>query len=105
MSFSEDLVRHAIRLLGNPPTTSGDGGRTVDMRRAVSAAYYALFHRLSEAAVEQIAPQVPTHTANRIHRWLDHSEIKKICSEFASSRLNQPLRGLIGESVRKTCRR
>ena len=65
------------------------------MRRAVSAAYYALFHHLSEAAVEQIAPYAPSKTANRIHRWLNHSEMKKICREFASSPLKPPLRDLL----------
>jgi hypothetical protein len=67
------------------------------MRRAVSASYYALFHHLSEAAVAQIAPYAPSQTANRIHRWFDHSEMKRICGEFTAARLSSPLRELLGD--------
>jgi hypothetical protein len=95
VSFSEELIQHSIRLLGNPTHSPSAGLSNVDMRRAVSAAYYALFHHLSEAAVEQIAPYAPSKTANRIHRWLNHSEMKKICQEFASSPLKPPLRDLL----------
>ncbi len=95
LKYSEDLIRHAIRLLGN--TAKSESG-TADLRRAVSAAYYGLFHHLSEAAVQQIAPQVSLETANRIHRWLDHQEIKRICIEFAKIHLNHPLRDLLGDS-------
>jgi uncharacterized protein (UPF0332 family) len=93
--FSEELIQHAIRLLGNPPGSTTKIASNVDMRRAVSASYYALFHHLSEAAVEQIAPYASTKAANRIHRWLDHGEMKKICREFASPQLNLPLRDLL----------
>jgi hypothetical protein len=99
MRFSEELIRHAIRLLGNPPGPLVGSPASVDMRRAVSAAYYALFHHLSEAAVEQIAPYASSQTANRIHRWLDHAEMKKICGEFAAVRLNPPLCDLLGDTA------
>src|SRR5437899_1512054 len=69
------------------------------MRRAVSAAYYALFHHLCEAAVRQIAPYASATAANPIHRWLNHGEMRKICSEFASSTLNPPLRNLLGNAA------
>lgn len=69
------------------------------MRRAVSASYYALFHHLSEAAVQQIAPRVSPEAANRIHRWLDHSEMKRVCGEFARPHLRAPLRNLLGDTA------
>jgi hypothetical protein len=69
------------------------------MRRAVSASYYALFHHLTESTVNQIAPVVRTKTAARIHRWFDHVEMKRICSEFASPTLNKPLKDLLDTGV------
>jgi len=75
VSFAWELIQHAIRLPGNRPAITVRSEENVDLRRAVSAAYYALFHHLSAAAVLQIAPQVSPRTANRIHRWLDHAEM------------------------------
>jgi uncharacterized protein (UPF0332 family) len=98
MSLSDELVRHAIRLL-DKPTLTQDPAKNADFRRAVSASYYALFHRLSEAVVLQIAPQAAPATANRVHRWLDHQDMKKICWEFAAVPLRSPLRELIGNSA------
>ena len=89
--FSRELIQHAFRLLSDPAHSN------VDLRRAISASYYALFHHLSEAAVRQIAPQVAPTTANRIHRWLDHTEIKRICTEFAATQLRSPLREMLGD--------
>ena len=107
MRFSEQLLHHAIWLMQQmdraPDPVTGHP-RTVDMRRAVSAAYYALFHRLSEAAVEQIAPHASPEAANRIHRWLEHAEMKKICGEFAGPKLNPPLSDLLGNSVSEDMR-
>gem|GEM_PF-51590 len=98
MSFSIDLLEHASRLLGIEEDVVSNS-RNVDVRRAVSAGYYALFHRLSEAAVEQIASLAPRKTANRIHRWLNHSDLKKVDVEFAALPLTQSLRGLLDGKV------
>jgi len=99
VSFAWELIQHAIRLPGNRPAITVRSEQNVDLRRAVSAAYYALFHHLSAAAVLQIAPQVSPRTANRIHRWLDHAEMKKVCREFAAAHLNAPLRELLGPTA------
>ncbi len=49
--------------------------------------------------MSQIAPQVPPETASRIHRWLDHTEMKRICGEFAATQLRQPLNALLPGGV------
>lgn len=98
MNFPEELLQHAIRLLGNPPNQS-ESTAVVDLRRAISAAYYAVFHRLSEAAVSQIAPYTSSRIANRVHRWLDHREVKRICQEFALTPQRPPLRDLLRRAV------
>ena len=92
--LSADLLLHAATLLSqrNPVLEQ------VIARRAVSAAYYSLFHRLTGDAVSLLAPHVSIVTNHRIHRWFDHGEIKRICARFTPETLDQPLRSLIGNS-------
>jgi hypothetical protein len=93
MSYSEELLEHAQSLL---QVSNGKDPSQVHLRRAISAAYYSLFHRISEDAVFLIAPNVAPSVQHRIQRWFDHGEMKKVCGRFASAKLDQPLLGLIG---------
>jgi len=65
----------------------------------VSAAYYALFHLLAHAAATIVAPNVGEEVNHRIQRWLDHSEMKRICGRFLATQFTQPLLDLIGRSA------
>jgi hypothetical protein len=94
LSLSIDLLAHAARLLGNDEEVND-----VNLRRAVSASYYAIFHQVNGDAVSLIAPNVPTETNHRIQRWFEHAEMKKVCGRFLPAKLDQPLRDLIGESA------
>ena len=99
MSFSRDLISHAIYLAGTKDPLLTEGSRrTYSHRRAVSAAYYALFHHINRSAVDLIAPNVPDETNHRIQRWFEHAEMKRICGRFLQAKLDQPLLGLIGAS-------
>jgi hypothetical protein len=41
-----------------------------------------------------------TSTINqRIQRWFDHAEMKKICGRFTKQELDQPLRDLLGTTA------
>jgi uncharacterized protein (UPF0332 family) len=73
------------------------------LRRATSAAYYALFHQINEGAVALLAPHVSPATNHRIQRWFDHAEMKKICGRFTASPLSQPLLDLIGPTASADC--
>ena len=90
-------MAHAIKLImeADPNPSLDQAG----LRRAVSALYYGLFHKLNEDAVALIAPNVPARTNHRIRRWFDHTEMKKICARFLPRKLEQPLRDLIGDSA------
>jgi uncharacterized protein (UPF0332 family) len=85
MAYHDDLIEHAIFLSGlNLPDVPNlpDDPKQVDLRRAVSAAYYALFHLLSEAA------QNWTHQRQRnqfAKMFLNHG-LMKTCSSKVSSR-------------------
>lgn len=79
MAYQDDLIEHAkfLSRLNLP-----DDPKQVDLRRAVSAAYYALFHLLTtEAARNWKHPS----QRNRFARMFDHGRMKT-CSSKISSR-------------------
>lgn len=79
MAYHEDLIDHAILLselnLPNDP-------KQVDLRRAVSAAYYALFHLLTTEAAQNWKHQ---SQRSRFARMFEHGRMKT-CSSKVSSR-------------------
>jgi len=78
MAYHDDLLKHAIFLselnLPNDP-------KQVDLRRAVSAAYYALFHLLTTEAAQNWKHQ---SQRNRFARMFDHGRMKTCCSKVSS---------------------
>jgi hypothetical protein len=54
--------------------------KTIDHRRAVSAAYYALYHRLIDACVDLMFPKgIPESARHAATRWFDHGDIAEVC--------------------------
>jgi uncharacterized protein (UPF0332 family) len=79
MAYHDDLIGHAIFLRDlNLP----DEPKQVDLRRAVSAAYYALFHLLTTEAAQNWKHE---SQRNRFARMFDHGRMKT-CSSKISSR-------------------
>lgn len=81
MAYHDDLLQHAIFLSKlNLP----DQPRQADLRRAVSAAYYAVFHLLTtEAALNWKHPA----QRHRFARMFDHGPMKNCSSDVVSRRL------------------
>jgi uncharacterized protein (UPF0332 family) len=79
MAYHDDLIEHAIFLseLNRPHEP-----KQVDLRRAVSAAYYGLFHMLTAEAAQNWKHQSQRH---RFARMFDHGRMKT-CSSRVSSR-------------------
>ena len=79
MAYHDDLIHHAVFLselnLPHEP-------KQVDLRRAVSAAYYGLFHLLTTEAAQNWKHQ---HQRDRFARMFDHGRMKT-CSSKVSSR-------------------
>jgi len=100
LSFSDALIVHAMQIAVMEHTgAKAEEVRGVCERRAVSAAYYALFHRITDRAAGMIAPNVPSEINHRIIRWFEHAEMKKVCGRFTQAKLDQPLRDLIGDTA------
>lgn len=49
-------------------------------RRAVSTAYYAVFHAITGRVAAVVFPTAPSHVQRRARRWINHADIAGICS-------------------------
>jgi hypothetical protein len=74
----EHLLAQAAKLI-EPPTAGPP--RQVDVRRAISSAYYAVFHAILIAAADEIVGAVHRVTANYavVYRSIDHRQLRTIC--------------------------
>ena len=100
----EHLLQQADRL------TIGAGAgapRQVDLRRAISAAYYAVFHAVLAAAADEFvgATRRSTKQYALVYRSIDHRRLREICTEAQKPNLPAkfaeyaPSRGL-GNNIR-----
>ena len=74
----EHLIEQADRLIAAP---SAGPPRQVDLRRAISAAYYALFHLTLTALADEMVGTSRRGTLRYglLHRSADHRAIKDLC--------------------------
>ncbi len=80
-TYSNDLLKVADHLAYR------DGGRGRPqpdrLRRAVSTAYYALFHHLGYLTVEDMARDGALDESQRVavRRWIDHGAVWSLCED------------------------
>lgn len=81
MSFADDLLEQAYHLANLESGTP----KQASLRRAVSTAYYALFHLLIDEAVSNwgIARQ-----RSLLARTFDHNKMKGVCQEYVKAFYN-----------------
>jgi hypothetical protein len=73
------LLLTALKLLEDQ---SGDPASAADLRRAVSTAYYALFHFVVQSCVEILIPSSKrplTRAKQQAFRSIDHRDVKNAC--------------------------
>lgn len=93
MSLHEELLdtaRALIRRNQNRPSGA-------DLRRSISTAYYALFHRLIGDGVSQLASGSPQPDA--LGRAFGHTDMKKICQHLQKSPLPPQVAQFFGPLV------
>lgn len=80
------LLEQANRLIEPPPAGPP---RQVDVRRAISAAYYAVFHATLAAAADQFvgATKRTTSQYGLVYRSVDHRSLRELCMEAARQNL------------------
>lgn len=86
MSLADDLLAHAERLLDLDPRRP----KQATLRRAISAAYYSLFHLLTSEAAGLFAGE--PGLAAQIGRSLNHGEMKKASQSFSTGQLPKSLK-------------
>jgi hypothetical protein len=79
---AEHLIAAARFLIEHHPA----GGRPIQayLRRAVSSAYYALFHYLCWEATRQLLPGGPTDDRLALARSTDHEALRTVCGWVAN---------------------
>jgi hypothetical protein len=81
---AEHLLDQAERLIA--PVGPG-APRQVDLRRAISSAYYAVFHAVLAAAADEFVgwAQRAETAYGLVYRRIDHGALRELCAE-----LNKP---------------
>lgn len=70
--------------------------RQVDIRRAISAAYYGVFHFLSQKAADQFVGSTPQQRASAVYalvyRGIDHRTLRELCEDVQKTTLPNKLK-------------
>ena len=74
MSFADDLREQAKHLLNK----DGNAPKQASLHRAISTAYYALFHLLIDDAVGKWGVE---HQRSTLARTFEHGSMAKVCEE------------------------
>jgi uncharacterized protein (UPF0332 family) len=95
MEFQDDLLEQARFLTGRDVRRP----KQASLRRAVSTAYYAVFHLLASDAASQASPNSPTGLSQRIQRSLDHTAMKQASKGFASNNLSMAIKSFVAQPL------
>jgi uncharacterized protein (UPF0332 family) len=95
MALHDDLLEQAAHLASRERKKP----RQASLRRAVSAAYYALFHLLAAEGARNFVPSQPPGLRAQVGRAFSHDGMEQVCKQFAagaaSERAAQLLQGPI----------
>lgn len=84
MTYAAELVRHARELIGGQYGPPGSASDEVVLRRALSSAYYGLFHRLTTAgSMPFAAGGKPLRF--QAARAFSHAAMRKVCDAYVRS--------------------
>jgi hypothetical protein len=79
MPHHDDLLALARQMVDRNPGAQVEA----ELRRAVSTAYYALFHLLIDEATDRLV-SVPA-LRQRVARTFDHNIMRRVCQEYADA--------------------
>lgn len=99
------LLEQADRLVAPP---GGGAPRQADLRRAISCAYYAVFHAILTEAADDFVGRTRRDTPRYalVYRSIDHRRLKSLCEDIQKERLpnkysNYPPTGGFGAELQK----
>lgn len=93
MSLYDDFLEQADHLARRDPRRP----KQASLRRAISAAYYALFHLLVKEATAALVSDPKLRQL--VPRSFDHSEMKQGCRPFAAGALPDHLKAITAPAV------
>lgn len=100
MALHDDLLLHAHMLVFvDVGEHAIEAPLQVNLRRAISSAYYAVFHLLIAQAVSVLVPREPAGLAPRVGRVFQHKEMNHVCGMFAKQQLTPELKELLPSGV------
>lgn len=82
----DHLLDQADRLIAS---TGGGTARQVDVRRAISNAYYALFHAVMTEATDDLVGRTHRQTPRYmlVYRGVDHRTLRRLCEDIVKQNL------------------
>ena len=95
MGLAEDLLSQASHLAELDQRRP----KQANLRRAVSASYYALFHLLVAEAVQKMVPVQPRGLMSKASRSFQHGEMREVCNRFRTATEPAWLTALIGSNI------
>lgn len=96
MTLEADLLKLARRL----GALEKSKPRQSSLRRAVSTAYYSVFHLLIQESAQQMAPATPANLREQVTRAFDHSTMRQVCVAFSgTSQIPKSIQGLLNEPI------
>ncbi len=80
MSLARDLLEQSFHLAAREPKRP----KQASLKRAVSSAYYALFHLLIHDAASGAVPRSLARLRDLVERTLGHADMKNVCKGFVN---------------------
>ena len=81
MAMADDLLGQAMHLARRGASRP----KQADLRRAISSAYYAVFHLLVQDAARRMSPASPAGLPLQISRVFSHGEMKPACNSILNT--------------------
>src|SRR3546814_12167732 len=79
MSLAQALLEQETHLANSEPKRP----RQASLRRAISVAYYALFHSLVSDGAMLLSPSNPAGLRQQAQRAFSHNDMVNVCKQFA----------------------
>src|SRR3981081_1933135 len=73
--------------------------RQASLRRAVSSAYYALFHLLVEEGARRFTPPQPAQMRLQVRRAFAHGDMRNVCRQFAAGSTSRATAQLLQAAI------
>lgn len=94
MSINPDEMLLTARQLVDSATPS-----QADLRRAVSTAYYSMFHKLSKTATERFLGSHLNSAYKELYRSFSHQQMKQVCEAITAAQIKQPFAARLAFNV------